>query len=103
MNARIRVLLTAALVGAAVGTAYPLIDLALACRAPVSEACVWGKSYLALSLGISIPLIGGAVAVVAYAFMTGETEEGMEQVMTSNKALQRQDSRWPPCAGHGFT
>lgn len=66
MNARIKVS-TATILGAVVGTAYPLVDLALACRAPESEACIWGKAYLPLSLGISIPLIGGVVAVVAYA------------------------------------
>ena len=70
MKARTRIALTAAIVGAAAGTAYPFIDLALACRAPESEACVWGKSYLPLSLGISIPLVGGVIAVVAYVFMS---------------------------------
>jgi hypothetical protein len=70
VNARTKALLTALILGAVVGTAYPFIDLALACRAPQSEACVWGKAYLPLSLGISIPLIGGVVAGVAYAFMT---------------------------------
>jgi hypothetical protein len=70
VNSRNRVLFTAITLGAVVGAAYPIIDLALACRVPESEACVWGKAFLALSLGISIPLVGGVVAVVAYAFMT---------------------------------
>jgi hypothetical protein len=68
-SARSRRLWTAAILGAVAGTAYPFVDVALACRVPASEACVWGKAYLPLSLGISIPLIGGVVAVVAYAFM----------------------------------
>lgn len=84
MNARIKVLLTAAILGAAVGTAYPFVDLALACRAPESEACVWGKAYLPLSLGISIPIIGGVVAAVAYAFMTWRNREAGKKMMTSN-------------------
>ena len=75
MNARSKALLTATILGAVVGTAYPFVDLALACRAPESEGCVWGKAYLPLSLGISIPLIGGVVAVVAYAFMTWRNRE----------------------------
>lgn len=57
------------MIGVVVGAALPFIDVALSCRAPESEACVWGKAYLPLSLSISIPLIGSVVAAVAYALM----------------------------------
>ena len=70
MSVRTRILLASIILGGVVGVAYPFVDLALACRAPQSEACVWGKAYLPLSLGISIPLIGGVVAALAYGFMT---------------------------------
>lgn len=53
--------------GLAVGGAYPFIDLMLACRAPSSEACVWGKAYLPLTLGLSLVLLGTATAGLAYA------------------------------------
>lgn len=51
--------LTALGVGLAAGFGYPLVDLALACRVPVAEACVWGKAYLPLTLGVSVVLLGG--------------------------------------------
>ena len=60
-------LLLACVTGALAGIGHPYLDLALACRVPDSEACVWGKAYLPLSLGIAIPTIGGLVAVVTYA------------------------------------
>jgi hypothetical protein len=52
--------------GLLAGIGYPLIDLAVACREPVSEACVWGKAYLPLTLGLSLFLVGGVVSVLAY-------------------------------------
>lgn len=62
-------LLRALALGAAAGIAYPLVDLALACRAPGSEACVWGKAYLPLTLAVSLALVGGVVAALAYAVL----------------------------------
>lgn len=53
--------------GLAVGIGYPLVDLALACRQPTSEACVWGKAYFPLALGLSVVLLGGGVAGLTYA------------------------------------
>jgi MFS family permease len=66
---RARKILTAAVIGVAAGAALPFIDVAIACRAPESEACVWGKAYLPLSLGISIAIIGSAVAMLVYALL----------------------------------
>jgi hypothetical protein len=62
-------LLIALAIGLLAGIAYPLVDLALACRAPVSEACVWGKAYLPLTLGLSLVLVGGVVSALAYALL----------------------------------
>jgi hypothetical protein len=55
--------------GLIAGVAYPFIDLALACRVPTSEACVWGKAYLPLTLGLSLVMVGGVVAILMYLFL----------------------------------
>lgn len=60
-------LLIALSAGLLAGIAYPFVDLALACRVPDSEACVWGKAYLPLTLGLSVVIVGGAVAGLVYA------------------------------------
>jgi hypothetical protein len=52
--------------GLVVGVGYPFIDLALACRIPTSEACVWGKAYLPLTLAVSVVLLGGTAAGLIY-------------------------------------
>ncbi len=59
--------LTALAIGLVVGVSYPLVDLGLACRAPHSEACVWGKAYLPVTLGVSVGLVGSIVTALAYA------------------------------------
>ena len=64
-------LLTALVFGLIAGVGYPLVDLAVACRTPVSEACVWGKAYFPLTLGLSVPLLGGLVTCLAYAVLRG--------------------------------
>jgi len=53
--------------GLIAGVSYPAVDLALACRAPSSEACVWGKAYLPLTFGVSLVLLGGVVTALVYA------------------------------------
>jgi hypothetical protein len=63
-------LLTALAIGLLVGVTYPVVDLGLACRSPASEACVWGKAYLPLTLGVSVVLLGGLVAALLYAVLT---------------------------------
>ena len=50
-----------------VGIGYPYLDLALACRTPDSEACVWGKAYFPLTMGLSLTLLGGLAAGLVYA------------------------------------
>lgn len=61
--------LTALAAGLAVGIGYPFVDLALACRAPLAEACVWGKAYLPLTLGISVIVLGGAATGLVYVWL----------------------------------
>jgi len=55
--------------GAAVGAAYPFIQLAIDCRAPQSEACVWGKSLLPLTLAVSVVVVGAIAAYAIYALL----------------------------------
>ncbi len=78
VSGRAKRILAAVVIGVVVGAAYPFIDLSLSCRAPASEACVWGKAYLSLSLGISIPVIGSIVAALAYALMAWRTGKAQE-------------------------
>jgi hypothetical protein len=61
--------LTALCVGLIVGVGYPFVDVALACRVPISEACVWGKAYLPLTLSVSVVVLGGAVTGLLYAVL----------------------------------
>jgi len=70
---------SAIIIGVVVGAAYPFVDVALSCRVPESEACVWGRAYLPLSLAISIPIIGGVVAVVAYALWAWRNTRSRER------------------------
>ena len=52
-----------------VGAGVPLLELWIKCREPVSEACVWAKAYLPLSLGVGAVI--GIVAAVATWFVLG--------------------------------
>jgi len=76
MRSRRTSLLIALALGLMAGTAYPLIDLALACRAPISEACVWGKAYLPLTLGVSLVMVGGVVTLVTYRLLVRKRHHG---------------------------
>lgn len=60
-------LLVAFLGGLVVGIGYPYADIAIACRVPMSEACVWGKAYFSLTQTVSVVLVGGIAAGVIYA------------------------------------
>ena len=62
-------LLASAVLGLAVALAYAYLDRALACRVPASEACVWGKAYFSLNVGLSIVLLGGPTTGAAYALL----------------------------------
>lgn len=63
---RRRIALVATALSIAAGAGYPLIELALACREPIAESCVWGKAYLPLSLTLSLLIIGIPVWLLVY-------------------------------------
>jgi hypothetical protein len=69
MHSRRFLFLPALAMGLIVGVGYPFVDVALACRVPISEACVWGKAYLPLTLGISVVVLGGVVTALLYAVL----------------------------------
>ena len=69
MRSRRSSLLIALSIGLVVGTGYPFVELGLACRAPTSEACVWGKAYWPLTLSVSVVLLGGVVTGLLYAVL----------------------------------
>ena len=54
---------------AAVGLLAPYAELAVKCRRPASEACVWAKAYLPLTRPVYFALFGlltyGALALLA--------------------------------------
>lgn len=64
MRPRTTAILTALAVGSTIAFGVPLGELWLACRAPMSEACVWDKALLPASLSVGAglgALIGGVV------------------------------------------
>jgi hypothetical protein len=76
MPSRRASLLIALALGLVGGTTYPLIDLALACRATISEACVWSKAYLPLTLGLSLVIVGGIVTLLTYLLLVRKRQRG---------------------------
>ena len=66
-RSRLSLLLIALSAGLVAGIGYPLVSVGLACRVPVSEACVWGRAYFSLTLGASVVIVGGAVTALVYA------------------------------------
>jgi hypothetical protein len=69
MPSRRLLFLTALSGGLMAGVGYPFVDVALACRVPISEACVWGKAYFPLTLTLSVVVLGGAVTGFLYAVL----------------------------------
>ena len=69
-----RPFLTALAAGLIAGIGYPVVDVLLACREPISEACGWGKAYFPLTLGASVVLVGGPVTGVLYALLRRRRE-----------------------------
>lgn len=69
MSTRRASAITALILGAFVGVAYPFLQLAYDCRAPQSEACVWGKALLPVSLAVSTVFIGAIAAGAIFAIL----------------------------------
>ena len=63
MSAR-RGRLARAAVALDVGLAAPHAELWVKCRAPSSEACVWGRSFLPLTVPVYLVLVGGLTYAV---------------------------------------
>jgi hypothetical protein len=57
-------LLIATLAGVVAALAVPSGNLWLKCQVPTSEACVWSKAYLPLSLGLTTVILGVPVFIV---------------------------------------
>jgi hypothetical protein len=56
--------LVAAVVGVVAALVVPFGNLWLKCQQPTSEACVWSKAYLPLSIGLTSVTLGIPVFVV---------------------------------------
>ena len=69
MSSRCASLLFALSAGLIVGVTYPFVELGLTCRPPVTDACLWGKAFLPLTLGAGILLLGGIVTGLLYAML----------------------------------
>ena len=48
----------------AMGLAAPHAELWVKCRAPSSEACVWGRPYLPLTVPVYLVVFGGLTYLV---------------------------------------
>jgi hypothetical protein len=73
---RLSLLLIAVSVGLAAGISYPFVSVGLACRVPVSEACVWGRAYFPLTLAVSVVIVGGGVSGLLYAVLSWRQGRG---------------------------
>jgi hypothetical protein len=47
-----------------VGLAAPHAELWVKCRAPSSEACVWGRAYLPVTVPVYLVVVGGLTYAV---------------------------------------
>ena len=64
VQSRLVRLLIATVAGVLAALAVPYGNLWLKCQMPESEACVWSKAYLPLSLGLMALTLGVPVFVV---------------------------------------
>lgn len=60
------------------------MDLTLACRAPISKACVWGRIYFPLTLGVVLVVLGGVVTALLYGCSYGGIEVSLATVSINN-------------------
>jgi len=52
--------------GFAIGVSLPFVQTWLACGAPASEACVWGKALLPVTVSISAVLFGAIISLALF-------------------------------------
>ena len=55
--------------GFAIGIGLPFLQVWLACGAPESEACVWGKSLLPVTVSISAALFGAVLSLALFGIL----------------------------------
>ena len=55
--------------GLAAGVALPFLQVSMECRTPQSEACVWGKSLLPVTVSISAVFVGAFVAMALFGIL----------------------------------
>ena len=48
------------------GAALPFVQVYLECRAAASEACVWGKALLPVTVSISAVFVGAFIALAIF-------------------------------------
>ena len=58
--------IVALIVGLSFGAACPFIQVAFECREAASEACVWGKALLPVSVAVSTVFIGSIAAFAIF-------------------------------------
>jgi NhaP-type Na+/H+ or K+/H+ antiporter len=68
MRPRREALVVGLAIGALTGIGAPFVELWRDCRSPESEACVWGRALLPVTLGVGV-IVGLVVGVAAYAVM----------------------------------
>ena len=54
------------ILGFPAGAALPFLQVWLACGAPASEACVWGRALLPLTVSVSAALFGAIIALAIF-------------------------------------
>ena len=74
----------ALIAGPLIGAALPVAQVAIECHvAPQSEACVWGKSLLPLTVAVSVVVIGAIAAFAIFAVLqwrrAGDTDADDQQ------------------------
>lgn len=57
----------ALVLGPILGAVYPFVQNVVDCRAPQSEACVWGKALMPVAVILSTVILGAIFAAVIFA------------------------------------
>ena len=63
-----------AAIALAVGLAAPHAELWVKCRAPSSEACVWGRAFLPVTIPVYLVVVGGLTYAVLALVARGKGE-----------------------------
>lgn len=65
--------------GFAIGIGLPFLQVWLACGAPESEACVWGRSLLPVTVSISAALFGAIIALAIFGVLESRRAASREK------------------------